>query len=116
MNDKHEANRKHWDAAAPEWQRLRDGDQLWRQCPQQPALAFAGEALDMIQQFAEDLSGKQVCVIGSGDNYAAFALAGMGAAVTSTDISEQRLAHQPARRPSRLADSGRAEAAPRITT
>ena len=31
-------------------------------------------------------------MIGSGDNYAAFALAGLGAAVTSTDISEQQLA------------------------
>ena len=33
----------------------------------------------------------QVCVIGSGDNYAAFALAGLEAAATSTDISEQQL-------------------------
>ena len=32
-----------------------------------------------------------MCVIGSGDNYAAFALAGMGAIVTSTDISEKQL-------------------------
>ena len=31
-------------------------------------------------------------MVGSGDNYAAFALAGMGARVTSTDISAQQLA------------------------
>ena len=31
------------------------------------------------------------CVIGSGDNYAAFALAGLGAAVTAVDISEEQL-------------------------
>jgi ubiquinone/menaquinone biosynthesis C-methylase UbiE len=45
----------------------------------------------LIRQFVGDLHGKQVCVIGSGDNYAAFALAGMGAAVTSTDIAAQQL-------------------------
>jgi hypothetical protein len=91
MNDKHEANRQHWDSAAPGWQQMRDGDQLWRKCPQQPSLAFAGEALNMIHQIAGELAGMQVCVIGSGDNYAAFALAGLEAAATSTDISEQQL-------------------------
>jgi len=45
----------------------------------------------MISEFVGDLHGKRVCVIGSGDNYAAFALAGLGATVTSTDISEQQL-------------------------
>jgi SAM-dependent methyltransferase len=42
----------------------------------------------MINEFVGKLQGKRVCVIGSGDNYAVFALAGLGAAVTSTDISE----------------------------
>ena len=45
----------------------------------------------MIRHFLGELTGKRVCVLGSGDNYAAFALAGMGAIVTSTDISEQQL-------------------------
>ncbi len=85
------ANMQYWDAMAPDWQALRDQDQLWRQCPQQPDLAFEGEALEMIGLFAGDLQGKQVCVIGSGDNYVAFALAGMGASVTSTDISAKQL-------------------------
>ena len=48
--------------------------------------------MEMIQDLAGELAGKRVCVIGSGDNYAAFALSGMGATVTSTDISEQQLA------------------------
>ncbi|HEY3340929.1 MAG TPA: class I SAM-dependent methyltransferase, partial [Anaerolineae bacterium] len=91
MQEMHEANRRHWDAAASGWRQLRDRDQLWRQCPAQPALAFDGMALEMIHQFAGELVGKQVCVIGSGDNCAAFALAGMGAAVTSVDISERQL-------------------------
>lgn len=89
MNEMHETNRKHWDAAAPKWQELRDGD--WRKCPQQPSLAFEGAALDMINEFVGELHRKRVCVIGSGDNYAAFALAGLGATVTSTDISEKQL-------------------------
>jgi SAM-dependent methyltransferase len=87
-----QANQHYWDAMAPDWQTLRDQDQLWRLCPQQPELAFDGEALAMIRQFAGNLQDKQACVVGSGDNYAAFALAGMGARVTSTDISVQQLA------------------------
>jgi SAM-dependent methyltransferase len=91
MDAMHEANRRHWDSAALEWQQLRDRDQLRLKCHQQPSLAFAGEALDMICEFAGELSGKRACVIGSGDNYAVFALAGLGATVTSTDISQQQL-------------------------
>jgi SAM-dependent methyltransferase len=90
-NDMHEANRQHWNAAAGWWRKLRDRDGLWRRCPQEPALAFDGSALETIQDALGDLAGKAVCVIGSGDNYAAFALAGLGAAVTSVDISEEQL-------------------------
>lgn len=92
MNAMSQSNRRYWDAMAPDWQSLRDQDQLWRQCPQHPELAFDGEALAMIEQFVGDLHGKRACVIGSGDNYVAFALAGMGAYVTSTDISARQLA------------------------
>jgi ubiquinone/menaquinone biosynthesis C-methylase UbiE len=41
--------------------------------------------------FLRDVRGKQVCVLGSGDNEVVFALAGMGAKVTSVDISEKQL-------------------------
>jgi SAM-dependent methyltransferase len=87
----HAANRRHWDAVAEGWRQLRDRDQIWRKCPTQPELAFDGAALEMIRRFGGDLAGQRVCVIGSGDNYAAFALAGMGANVTSVDISERQL-------------------------
>ena len=92
MNEIHEANRKSWDAKAEFWRQLRDRDQLWRKCPQQPEVAFEGSALELIQHYLGNLTEKRVCVIGSGDNYAAFALAGLGARVTSVDISEQQLA------------------------
>ena len=82
MIESHETNRRYWDASASGWQKLRDRDGLWRECAEDPDVAVEGEALD----------GRDVCVIGSGDNYAAFALAGMGARVTSTDISEGQLA------------------------
>lgn len=91
MSEIHETNRRHWDSMAGSWEELREGDQLWRKCPEQPALAFDGGALEVIREFVGDLVGKRVCMIGSGDNYAAFALAGMGAFVTSTDISEKQL-------------------------
>lgn len=92
MNPIHEANRKSWNAKAEFWRQLRDRDQLWRQCPLQPELAFEGNAFELILHYLGDLAEKQACVIGSGDNYAAFALAGLGAQVTSVDISEKQLA------------------------
>jgi ubiquinone/menaquinone biosynthesis C-methylase UbiE len=92
MDRLHQANSRFWDLMSSDWQKLRDQDGLWRLCSKQPELAFDGEALRMIRQYAGDLHGKQVCVIGSGDNYMAFALAGLGARVTSTDISAGQLA------------------------
>jgi len=89
MNEMHESNRKYWDASSPEWRKLDEED--WRKCPEQPSIAFEGKMLEMIQDFVGDMNGKKLCIIASGDNYAAFALAGMGAQVTSTDISEKRL-------------------------
>ena len=41
--------------------------------------------------FVKDFAGKAACVLGSGDNEVAFALAGMGSRVTSVDISEEQL-------------------------
>jgi SAM-dependent methyltransferase len=89
-NAMHAANRLYWDAQAPGWRKLRDQDQLWRLCPSQPELAFEGGALDLIRALG-DLRGLRAGVVGSGDNYAAFALAGLGARVTSIDISAQQL-------------------------
>ena len=97
MDQIHEANRAHWDAAARGWRELRDEDGAWRRCHREPALAFDGQALEMIGERGGDLVEKDACVIGSGDNLAAFALAGMGARVTSTDISGRQLAVAEAR-------------------
>ena len=88
----HEANRRHWDEATEWWERLEEEGAIWQRCPSDPHLAFAGNSLGLIRELVGTMSGKEVCVVGSGDNHAAFAFAGMGANVTSVDISERRLA------------------------
>lgn len=91
MNERHEANRRDWDANARSWRDVRNRDGLWRRCPTDPDVAFQGEALALIRDCTGDLRGKDACVVGSGDNYAAFALAGLGSSVTSVDISRNQL-------------------------
>ena len=91
MNEIHEANRRRWDEMAGDWEERLNRDGLWRRCQFEPGLAFEGGALETIREMIGTFGGKRVCVIGSGDNLAAYALASLGARVTSTDISEERL-------------------------
>ena len=93
MNEKHEANRKEWNRGAAWWKNVRDEDGLWKIIPEKPDLAFAGSAYQFIQEYIKPFFGKKACVIGSGDNYAVFALASMGMKVTSLDISEAQLSN-----------------------
>ena len=93
MNTMHQANRRYWNEAAEWWESLEEEGGLWQRCPSEPELAFdEGGSLGLVREAAGTVSGKDVCVVGSGDNHAAFAFAGMGANVTSVDISERRLA------------------------
>ena len=87
MNRMHEANRKGWDAASADWQAAVERNVDWRRCPADPAVALIKEELELLC----DVAGKDVCVLGSGDNLAVFALAGMGARLTSVDISRAQL-------------------------
>ena len=87
MNEIHEANRRSWDAVSPHWQKKIDECGEWRRCPAEPGLALAQPELD----YLGEISGKEICVLGSGDNVVVFALAGMGAKVTSVDISQKQL-------------------------
>ena len=90
MNSMHQANRGYWNEAAEWWERLEEEGGLWKRCPYEPDLAFdEGGSLGLVREAAGTMSGKDVCVVGSGDNHAAFAFAGMGANVTSVDISER---------------------------
>ena len=92
MNTMHEANRRYWNKVAERWERLEEEGGLWQRCPSEPDLAFTGSALGLVREVAGTVSRKDVCVVGSGDNHATFAFSGMGANVTSVDVSERRLA------------------------
>ena len=87
MIDHHEANRRAWNAAARAGLGQVDRKHNWRECHGNPSLIFSETEM----RFLADVSGKRVCVLGSGDNLAVFALAGLGAEVTSIDISEEQL-------------------------
>lgn len=69
------------------WKKRTDERGLWDQCHREPTLVLSpGE-----MRYLSDVGRKEVCVLGSGDNEVVFALAGMGAKVTSLDISEEQL-------------------------
>ena len=83
----HEANRKGWDAASPNWQAMIERRVDWRKCPADPTIALSRQELEHLG----DVSGKDVIVLGSGDNLVVFTLGAMGARVTSLDISQKQL-------------------------
>ena len=87
MDPMHEANRKGWDAVSPQWQATIEERIDWRRCTEDPGIALDSRELALMGEVA----GRNVCVLGSGDNLAAFALAGMDARVTSVDISQVQL-------------------------
>ena len=87
VEDTHETNRANWNASARWWQEREDKRGHWRQSKSNPNVVLSPEEL----AFLRDLDGKEACVLGSGDNEVVFALAGLGATVTSVDISERRL-------------------------
>ena len=87
MNRMHEANRRGWDAVSAGWQAAVERHVDWRRCPEDPTIALDKRELDLLGKVA----GKDICVLGSGDNLAVFALAGLGARVTSVDISQVQL-------------------------
>ena len=87
MNTMHEANRRGWDAASAGWQAMIEQHVDWRRCPADPTVALDSRELDLLGEVA----GKDICVLGSGDNLVVFALSGMGARVTSVDISQAQL-------------------------
>lgn len=86
-NDIHLANKNRWDAAAKRWAECADSRGIWQACHKEPSLVFSEKVMVCLA----GISGKKVAVLGSGDNEAVFALAGMGAQVTSVDISAKQL-------------------------
>ncbi|MBX2814528.1 MAG: class I SAM-dependent methyltransferase [Saprospiraceae bacterium] len=89
FSDLHQANQKRWDAAADNWAACADSRGIWQKCHEDPGLVFSPP----LMPFLQDIRDSRVAVLGSGDNQAVFALAGLGAKVTSVDISENQLQH-----------------------
>lgn len=83
----HEANRAFWDASTDWWKEKEDQRGLWRNAHNDPSSVLSPAEMP----FLKNVDGKDVCVLGSGDNEVAFALAGLGGHVTSVDISARRL-------------------------
>jgi len=79
MNELHEANRRYWETRRAEWAQRPETEKVWRRCAEEPGLVLDERELHWLG----DVTGKQVAVLGSGDNLAVFALAGMGARVVS---------------------------------
>lgn len=67
---------------------MHDRRGTWRVAHRDPEQVFLPQEMDRIG----DADGRHVCVLGSGDNLAVFAFTGMGARVTSVDISVEQLA------------------------
>jgi ubiquinone/menaquinone biosynthesis C-methylase UbiE len=84
----HEANQAFWDASIHWWKQKEDQRGLWMKAHEDPTLVLSPAEL----RFLTDVDRKDVCVLGSGDNEVAFALAGLGGQITCVDISERRLA------------------------
>ncbi len=83
----HDANRTFWDASTNWWKEKEDKRGVWMKAHKDPSLVLNPQEMP----FVKDVSGKNVCVLGSGDNEVAFGLAGLGGLVTSVDISQKRL-------------------------
>ena len=76
-----------------DWYRsLRTEEQISR-LKEDPASAFHPAVYELIRKYCPDLNNLRILLPSSGDNHAAFALAVLGARVTSADISERQLEH-----------------------
>ena len=74
-----------------EWYRSLRTDEAITRLKENPASAFHPAVFALIRKYLPELEGRRILLPSSGDNHAAFALALMGAQVTSADISERQL-------------------------
>ncbi len=74
------------------YQSLRTEEQINR-LKADPASAFHPAVYELIRKYLPDLKNLRILLPSSGDNHAAFALAILGARVTSADISPRQLEH-----------------------
>ena len=92
MNDILKQIKDSWnETAVSEWYKSLRTEEKIAELVKNPAVAFHPGVYALIQKHVPDLRGKRALLPSSGDNHAAFALALMGAEVTSADISERQL-------------------------
>jgi len=92
-NQFHQANQRRWDAGSASWARHADTRGIWERCHHDPSLALHPAEL----KWLNNVAGRNIAVLGSGDNQVVFALSGLQAKVTSVDISERQLDVAPQR-------------------
>ncbi len=92
MDDRLQWIKDHWNQTSDsDWyQSLRTEERINR-LTEEPQSAFHPAVFALICKYFPDLSGVRALLPSSGDNHAAFALAMLGAQVTSADISERQL-------------------------
>jgi ubiquinone/menaquinone biosynthesis C-methylase UbiE len=88
-NEIHDTNRKWWDVKSQDWREREEV--VWNRCRENMSFALDRRMQEIVGEFIDAPQDKTACAIASGDNFAVFALAGMGMKVTSTDISELQL-------------------------
>ncbi len=71
MNPMHEKNRQKWQVTASRWKARRDVAARWRTCAEDSLFGFEDRQKYLLRKHIGNLRGKRVCVLGSGDNYAA---------------------------------------------
>lgn len=91
MDDTVRKNARNWDDYAAEYERSRQREDLLRAIARDPAGVFRPAERNWLNARFGSLRGLRVCVPSSGDNHAVFALALLGAEVTSCDISGRQL-------------------------
>ena len=74
-----------------EWYRSLRTDEKIRHLKEKPESAFHPAVYELIRKYLPEIKDRRILLPSSGDNYAAFAFALMGARVTSADISERQL-------------------------
>lgn len=84
--------KEYWNETSDsDWYRSLRTDERIKHLIEKPESAFHPVVYELISRYLPNMKGKRILLPSSGDNHAAFALAMMGANVTSADISERQL-------------------------
>ena len=93
VNKRIHTAKEEWDAYSDKYYVENVSEEIIRHINEDPSWAFPAPVWNMIRSSYPDLRGINVLVPSSGDNAAGFAFHLLGAAVTSSDISEQQLSN-----------------------